>query len=194
MIGLIRNLALCPANHAPLRENGSIPRLVHLLIRAFQDTHGVRSSYRKHIGDMLRILNNLLLCFGSAFIDAGSGFDDKKYKKITADKKFFFFFWAKIAILLIPRPLWKGRPPSYRRSLQLSKENIQHFKTWNFRTFFYFCGSFAFLDPDPDSVSGSGSTDMIESRSIRASFWISNLMRIRIQLSLLCVSGSSFPK
>jgi catenin beta 1 len=42
VIGLIRNLALCPANHAPLRENGSIPRLVHLLIRAFQDTHGVR--------------------------------------------------------------------------------------------------------------------------------------------------------
>jgi hypothetical protein len=41
VIGLIRNLALCPANHAPLRENGSIPRLVHLLIRAFQDTHGV---------------------------------------------------------------------------------------------------------------------------------------------------------
>jgi len=40
VIGLIRNLALCPANHAPLRENGSIPRLVHLLIRAFQDTNG----------------------------------------------------------------------------------------------------------------------------------------------------------
>ncbi|XP_023349288.1 armadillo segment polarity protein isoform X2 [Eurytemora carolleeae] len=40
VIGLIRNLALCAANHAPLRENGSIPRLVHLLIRAFQDTHG----------------------------------------------------------------------------------------------------------------------------------------------------------
>ncbi len=41
VIGLIRNLALCPANHAPLREHGSIPRLVHLLIRAFQDTQGV---------------------------------------------------------------------------------------------------------------------------------------------------------
>ena len=40
VIGLIRNLALCAANHAPLREHGSIPRLVHLLIRAFQDTQG----------------------------------------------------------------------------------------------------------------------------------------------------------
>ena len=41
VIGLIRNLALCPANEAPLRENGTIPRLVHLLIRAFQDIQGV---------------------------------------------------------------------------------------------------------------------------------------------------------
>ena len=40
VIGLIRNLALCAANSAPLREHGSIPRLVHLLIRAFQDTQG----------------------------------------------------------------------------------------------------------------------------------------------------------
>jgi catenin beta 1 len=42
VIGLIRNLALCAANHSPLSEHGSIPRLVHLLIRAFQDTQGVR--------------------------------------------------------------------------------------------------------------------------------------------------------
>ncbi|CAB4061635.1 CTNNB1 [Lepeophtheirus salmonis] len=45
VIGLIRNLALCAANQAPLRENGSIPRLVHLLIRAFQDTQGSSGSY-----------------------------------------------------------------------------------------------------------------------------------------------------
>uniref|UniRef100_A0A6M2DSX7 Armadillo segment polarity protein n=1 Tax=Xenopsylla cheopis TaxID=163159 RepID=A0A6M2DSX7_XENCH len=38
VIGLIRNLALCPANHAPLRENGAIHHLVRLLMRAFQDT------------------------------------------------------------------------------------------------------------------------------------------------------------
>ena len=44
VIGLIRNLALCPANEAPLRENGTIPRLVHLLIRAFQDIQGVSLS------------------------------------------------------------------------------------------------------------------------------------------------------
>ncbi len=30
--------------------------------------------------------------------------------------------------------------PSYRRSIQPSKENIQHFKTRNFSTFSYFCG------------------------------------------------------
>ncbi|XP_071942828.1 catenin beta-like isoform X1 [Antedon mediterranea] len=37
-VGLIRNLALCPANHAPLREHGALPRLVQLLMRAHQDT------------------------------------------------------------------------------------------------------------------------------------------------------------
>ena len=41
VIGLIRNLGLCPANQAQLREHGTIPRLVHLLIRAFQDIQGV---------------------------------------------------------------------------------------------------------------------------------------------------------
>ena len=47
VIGLIRNLALCPANHAPLRENGAIPRLVHLLILAFQDTQGAGTLNRR---------------------------------------------------------------------------------------------------------------------------------------------------
>jgi len=38
VIGLVRNLALSQANHAPLRENGAIHHLVRLLMRAFQDT------------------------------------------------------------------------------------------------------------------------------------------------------------
>jgi hypothetical protein len=47
--------------------------------------------------------------------------------------------------------LHKGRP-SYRRSLQPSKENIQHFKIWKFCTFFYFfVGHFC----PPGSGSGS---------------------------------------
>lgn len=37
VVGLIRNLALCPANHAAIRENGGIPRMVQLLMRAHQD-------------------------------------------------------------------------------------------------------------------------------------------------------------
>ena len=40
VIGIMRNLALCPANQSQLREHGTIPRLVHLLIRAFQDIQG----------------------------------------------------------------------------------------------------------------------------------------------------------
>ena len=41
VIGLIRNLALCQANHAPLREHGAIHHLIRLLMRAFQDTQRV---------------------------------------------------------------------------------------------------------------------------------------------------------
>lgn len=44
VIGLIRNLALCPANHAPLREHGAIHHLVQLLMRAFQDTQRQRQN------------------------------------------------------------------------------------------------------------------------------------------------------
>ncbi|XP_052562172.1 armadillo segment polarity protein isoform X3 [Culex pipiens pallens] len=44
VIGLIRNLALCPSNAAPLRENGAIHLLVRLLFKAFQDTQRQRSS------------------------------------------------------------------------------------------------------------------------------------------------------
>lgn len=43
VVGLIRNLALCPANHAPLREHGALPRIVQLMIRAHQDTQRVSS-------------------------------------------------------------------------------------------------------------------------------------------------------
>nr|UCC70943.1 armadillo segment polarity protein [Cyrtorhinus lividipennis] len=38
VIGLIRNLALCQSNYAPLRDHGAIHHLVRLLMRAFQDT------------------------------------------------------------------------------------------------------------------------------------------------------------
>ena len=46
VIGLIRNLALCSANLAPLRESQAIPRLVHLLTRAFTDLQGVSKLIR----------------------------------------------------------------------------------------------------------------------------------------------------
>ncbi|XP_056265228.1 junction plakoglobin a isoform X1 [Pseudoliparis swirei] len=45
VVGLIRNLALCPENQAPLRDAGAIPRLVNLLLKAHQDAqkHGPSS-------------------------------------------------------------------------------------------------------------------------------------------------------
>jgi hypothetical protein len=55
-------------------------------------------------------------------------FNDKKFKKkITAEKKIRFFLKSKTAIYLC-LGLHKVCP-GYRRSLQLTKEAIQHFKT-----------------------------------------------------------------
>ncbi len=57
--------------------------------------------------------------------------------------------------------------PSYRRSLQPSKENIQYFKKWNLEIFLFVWVIFALwirirtANPDPDT----GSRDTIESKS-----------------------------
>jgi len=48
VVGLLRNLALCSANHAPLREHGAIPRLVQLLMRAHQDSQRRGSMASSH--------------------------------------------------------------------------------------------------------------------------------------------------
>jgi hypothetical protein len=74
---------------------------------------------------------------GSALIYCGSGCESgsnsgprvlitKNLKKYKAEKN-LYFFRSKIAIYL-SLGLYNGRP-SYRRSLQLSQENIQQFKT-----------------------------------------------------------------
>jgi hypothetical protein len=56
------------------------------------------------------------------------GFNDQKMKKNYSRKFFFIFFLSKTAIYLSLGLLHKVCP-SYRRSLQFSKEAIQHFKT-----------------------------------------------------------------
>ncbi len=65
------------------------------------------------------------------------GFWWPKFIKFTGENK---KIWSKITIYL-SLGLHKGRP-SYRRTLQLSKENIQHFKTLNFLLFIFFWGPF----------------------------------------------------
>jgi hypothetical protein len=55
------------------------------------------------------------------------GFYDQKLEKNTAEKKTLIFLGSKTKIYL-SLGLHK-EPQSYRRSLQLSKEAIQHFKT-----------------------------------------------------------------
>jgi hypothetical protein len=68
------------------------------------------------------------------------GFSDQKLKKkITAEKK-LNLFGSKTTIYL-SLGLHKERP-SYRRILQISKENIQQLQNKIFFIFKYFCGSF----------------------------------------------------
>ncbi len=88
-------------------------------------------------------------------------FNEQIFEKKFSWKFFLFLFWSNIAIYLF-LGLYKGRP-SYKRGLQSSKKNIQHFKRWNLWTIFYFSGSFlpswiririggnANSDPDPET-------------------------------------------
>ncbi len=80
--------------------------------------------------------------------DPDPGFWWPKNEQNLHLKKMWIFFLSKIAIYLF-LCLRKGRL-TYMKSLQPSKENIQHFKIWNFLTSFYFVGHFC------HSGSGSG--------------------------------------
>ena len=53
VVGLIRNLALCHANHSAIRENGGIPRMVQLLMKADQDLR--RASGQPFVVDGIRM-------------------------------------------------------------------------------------------------------------------------------------------
>ncbi len=79
----------------------------------------------------------------------------KNYEKITAEKKWIFLSKTAIYLSLGLQKVCL----SYRRSLQLSKEAIQHFKTWSLKKNSTFVGHFC------PPGSGSGSTDPIESGS-----------------------------
>ncbi len=72
----------------------------------------------------------------------------KKWGEKNLQQKKFLFVLSKIAIYL-SLGLHK-ESPSYWRRLQLSKEAIQHFKTWNFLIFSTFMGHFC----PPGSGSG----------------------------------------
>ncbi|XP_053309140.1 junction plakoglobin [Spea bombifrons] len=67
-IGLIRNLALCPANHAPLHEAGVIPRLVQLLVKAHQDAQRHTSGSQQPYTDGVKMEEIVEGCTGALHI------------------------------------------------------------------------------------------------------------------------------
>ncbi|XP_028931716.1 junction plakoglobin isoform X1 [Ornithorhynchus anatinus] len=69
-IGLIRNLALCPANHAPLQEAAVIPRLVQLLVKAHQDAqrHVAAGTQQPYTQDGVKMEEIVEGCTGALHI------------------------------------------------------------------------------------------------------------------------------
>jgi hypothetical protein len=100
--------------------------------------------------------------------DPDPGFDDLKWKKITAEKNIYFFFGSKTTIYL-SQGLHKGRP-SYRRSLLTLKREYPALQNMKILSFFLFLWViFALLDPDPATQinadpSGSGSETLQETK------------------------------
>ncbi|XP_038140632.1 junction plakoglobin a [Cyprinodon tularosa] len=66
--GLIRNLALCPENQAPIRDAGGIPRLVNLLLKAHQDAQKHDSSNQQTYQDGVRMEEIVEGCTGALHI------------------------------------------------------------------------------------------------------------------------------
>ncbi|XP_073328798.1 junction plakoglobin a [Pagrus major] len=68
VVGLIRNLALCPENQAPLRDSGVIPRLVNLLLKSHQDAQKHGSSAQQTYQDGVRMEEIVEGCTGALHI------------------------------------------------------------------------------------------------------------------------------
>ena len=85
----MRNLALCPANHAPLRVQGVITRLVQLLIRAFQDIQRVRV-YRLLMGWSMKRDILILSLLSNARLSSALAVGNHKDLMLTA------FAWRKL--------------------------------------------------------------------------------------------------
>uniref|UniRef100_A0A673WKF8 Junction plakoglobin a n=1 Tax=Salmo trutta TaxID=8032 RepID=A0A673WKF8_SALTR len=70
VVGLIRNLALCPDNQTPLRDAGAIPRLVNLLLKAHQDAQKHGSAAQQTYQDGVRMEEIVEGCTGALHIMA----------------------------------------------------------------------------------------------------------------------------
>ncbi|KAF7216369.1 junction plakoglobin a [Nothobranchius furzeri] len=68
VVGLIRNLALCPENQQPLKESGVIPRLVNLLLKAHQDNQKHGSSSQQAFKDGVKMEEIVEGCTGALHI------------------------------------------------------------------------------------------------------------------------------
>jgi hypothetical protein len=113
-----------------------------------------------------------------------------KIEKNTAEKKIKFF--KNQTTIYLSLGLHKERP-SYITSLQLSKEAIQHFKTWTFKKFSTFMGHFCFPgseNPDPDPLTRLNPDPDPQPWLMTLYTWV--MMCEGVERLVLCLAG--FPK
>ncbi|KAM7386257.1 hypothetical protein PAMA_009071 [Pampus argenteus] len=117
-VGLIRNLALCPANQAPLREAGAIPQLVNLLLKAHQDTQRHTSSAQQTYQDGVRMEEIVEGCTGALHILAR---DPINRGEIASMQTIPLFVQAHTAVPLDPTYLADANEACIRAASALAR-------------------------------------------------------------------------
>ncbi len=118
--------------------------------RTLECREGMAGSCRVTVSHILS--NTSILSQLQSWFSAGSRY------RVLMTQNWEIYSWKNILFVdqklqfIIPRPPWRTS------KVQPSKHNIQRFKTWNFFTFFYICGSIlSFVDSDPGDRNPCGS-------------------------------------
>ncbi len=161
-MGLIRNLALCPANQAPLRESGTIPRLVNLLLKAHQETQrhgsGVQQTYQVRLELVIPVHGFCIYpLYSPSHITKPSKGGQNTIQLSSSIRVNVFFtlspcflrmafewrrLWKAVQALCIywPEIPWiEGRSPACRPFLCLCKYWTSLWQSWQWKRFICVC-------------------------------------------------------
>uniref|UniRef100_A0A4W6C4D0 Junction plakoglobin a n=1 Tax=Lates calcarifer TaxID=8187 RepID=A0A4W6C4D0_LATCA len=104
VVGLIRNLALCQENQAPLRDAGAIPRLVNLLLKAHQDAQKHGSSAQQTYQDGVRMEEIVEGCTGALHILARDPVNRAEIANLQTIPLFVQLLYSPVDNLALDKP------------------------------------------------------------------------------------------